>query len=72
MAGVLPAAKPTEYSLESVPDALAATATEPENPAHALILGNVDKTTARNLADACRLAHRLPAGHVQQWPAGRQ
>lgn len=72
MAGLLSAAKPTEFSLQSVPDALAATATEPENPAHALILGNIDKTTARNLANACRLAQRLPAGQVQHWSASEQ
>ncbi|UOG77620.1 hypothetical protein MTX78_24980 (plasmid) [Hymenobacter tibetensis] len=69
MAGLLPAAKPQECSLTCVPDAIDATITEPANPAHALILGTIDKTTARNLADACRLAHRLPTGQLEKWPA---
>ena len=55
VAAVLPAAVPLSEGLNCVHDPVAATEREPANPAHALILGPIDKTLARKLAKACVL-----------------
>lgn len=69
LAGIIPAAKPLSIPLPCAHDPVEATATQTANPAHALILGVIDKTTARNLADACRLVQDLGNGQLKQWPA---
>jgi hypothetical protein len=58
VAAVLPAAVPINEGLDCVHDPIPATQHKPANPAHALILGAIDKTLARKLAKACVLVER--------------
>ena len=53
VAAVLPAAVPLSAGLGCVHDPTPATEHQLANPAHALILGPIDKTLARKLAKAC-------------------
>lgn len=55
VAAVLPAAVPLSEGLECIHDPVPAMEHEQANPAHALILGPIDKTLARKLAKACVL-----------------
>lgn len=55
VAAVLPAAVPLSEGLNCVHDPTPANGHEPANPAHALILGVIDKPLARKLAKACVL-----------------
>jgi hypothetical protein len=58
VAAVLPASVPISAGLACVHDPTPATEYQPANPAHALILGTIDKTLARKLAKECVLIER--------------
>lgn len=61
LAAILLAAVPLHESLTCMHGPTPATELQPANPAHALILGRIDKTLARKLAKACELVERPSA-----------
>ena len=58
LAAILPAREPLSLGLACVHAPEEATAHQPANPAHSLILGEITKTMARKLAKACQLVER--------------